>query len=205
MTNESVAPLSFTTALAQQGWAISDDLFTPAFWDTLDRCSQSPTLVSAGTGRGADFQRHSVRGDRIHWLLPEVKNEAVVLDALDEVRTHLNQQLLLNVHEVEAHLACYPPGHRYARHLDSFRHGNTRVVSLLCYLNKDWQAHEGGQLRLHLPEGPMDVTPERGRCVAFVSEDIEHEVLAGTRERWSLAAWFRRRPASALASAGAVG
>ena len=54
---------------------------------------------------------------------------------------------------------------------------------------------DGGALRLHLPDGAVDVPPRGGTLVLFLSAEIEHEVLPTTRERLSIAGWFRRRAA----------
>ena len=50
---------------------------------------------------------------------------------------------------------------------------------------------DGGALRLSLEGGDVDVAPRTG-SVVFLSE-LEHEVLPAMRERWSIAAWLRRR------------
>ena len=81
----------------------------------------------------------------------------------------------------------------YARHLDRFRDNDARVLSSVLYLNADWQADDGGALRLHLSDGPLDVTPTGGTLALFLSADVEHEVLPARRERLSVAGWFRRR------------
>ena len=93
--------------------------------------------------------------------------------------------------EVEAHYARYAPGTGYARHSDRFRDSDSRVLSLVSYLNEDWQIEQGGALRLYLPQGTVDVMPQSGTSICFLSE-IEHEVLPATRERLSIAAWLRR-------------
>jgi SM-20-related protein len=152
---------------------------------------------AAGTGKGASYRPVSVRGDRIAWLdlVAGTPAERAVGDHLRAVMAHLNRTLFLNLVDVEAHLAVYPPGHGYARHRDRFCNDDARTVSWVTYLNApDWTEGDGGALRLHLPEGPQDVLPRRGTAVAFLSADIEHEVCAATRERWSIAAWFRQRP-----------
>jgi SM-20-related protein len=48
-------------------------------------------------------------------------------------------------------------------------------------------------LRLHLHDGPCDIKPRPGCVVLFLSDEVEHEVLPATRDRWSIAGWFRRR------------
>ena len=64
----------------------------------------------------------------------------------------------------------------------------------MIYLNADWLPEQGGALRLH-PEGAarVDIAPEAGRMVMFLSAEMLHEVLPTQRERLSLAGWFRRR------------
>ena len=95
--------------------------------------------------------------------------------------------------EVEAHYAIYPPGTRYGRHRDRFRDDDARVLSCVLYLNDAWTHDDGGALRLYDGDGAIDVLPEGGRLVAFLSADFEHEVLPARRERLSIAGWFRRR------------
>ena len=67
--------------------------------------------------------------------------------------------------------------------------------STVFYLNSDWHAEEGGQLRLHLAGGTQDLLPNWNRLVLFRSADIEHEVLPATRERLSITGWLRCRSA----------
>jgi SM-20-related protein len=43
----------------------------------------------------------------------------------------------------------------------------------------------------------MDVLPQGGRLLTFLSERFEHEVLPAHRERISLTGWFRRRDPAA--------
>jgi SM-20-related protein len=87
----------------------------------------------------------------------------------------------------------YPIGAGYARHRDRFRDDDARVLSLACYLNPHWDAEDGGALRLHLDAGPVEILPQAGTGVCFLSE-LEHEVLPARRERHSIAAWFRQQP-----------
>jgi SM-20-related protein len=49
-------------------------------------------------------------------------------------------------------------------------------------------------LRLH-PDGKCteDISPLGSRLVLFLSATMLHEVLPATRDRLSLAGWFRRR------------
>ena len=83
-------------------------------------------------------------------------------------------------------------------------------MTFILYLNENWQAEQGGQLRLYTDataenegnvEGDLqqgrqdyvDIEPQGGTLVLFLSERFYHEVLPATRERLSLTGWLRRR------------
>ena len=117
-----------------------------------------------------------------------------MLARIERLRSGLNERLQLGAFELELHWALYPPGTRYALHVDQPRGSRARIVSLVLYLNEDWTAHDGGALRLHLGAGDTrDVLPRGGTLVAFASEGLAHEVLAARRERLALTGWLRRR------------
>jgi SM-20-related protein len=136
-----------------------------------------------------------VRGDRIQWL--ETGQDAACdqyLTIMDGLRQALNQGLYLGLEDFESHFALYPPGAFYLKHLDRFRDNDRRTVSVVLYLNQDWQAEQGGALRLYLVGGEtFDVLPQAGSLLVFLSAQMPHEVLPATRERLSLTGWFRRR------------
>ena len=152
-------------------------------------------LRSAATGRAGDRAFAGLRGDATLWLDDPACGPAAhaLLASLDALREPLNRALLLGLREVEAHFAHYPPGAGYARHRDRFRSSDARVLSLVLYLNDAWPGDAGGALRLHLPDGAVDVAPLGGTAVAFLSDAVEHEVLPATRDRFSVAAWFRNQ------------
>jgi len=171
-----------------------------ALSEDCDAAERAGKLRVAGTGRAA--VRHideSLRGDSILWLERTSADTAQTqfLNHMDALRLALNRELLLGLHEIEAHYAHYPAGAGYARHRDRFRDDDARVLSLVIYLNQDWGVEDGGELRLYLPGGARDVLPELGTSVLFMSAEIEHEVRPATRARRSIAGWFRRRGAGA--------
>lgn len=173
---------------------LPDPVLTSALRDDLVRLQREAALEPAGIGRAASHAlRPQLRGDRTLWLDdPRCGTAAsAYLHALDALRLGLNRRLFLGLRELEAHYACYPPGTGYARHRDRFRDSDLRVMSLVSYLNTDWDEADGGALRLHAEGGGVDVMPEGGSSVCFLSE-LEHEVLPAARERLSIAAWFRR-------------
>lgn len=191
--------------LAEQGWAIATnalpaDLTLELAKECRERANEG-ALQPAGVGRGsAHWVQEGVRGDHIQWLEPgQCAAGDRYLAMLDDLRGQLNQALYLGLEDYEGHFALYPPGTFYQKHLDRFRDDDRRAVSAVFYLNSDWLPEQGGALRLYLADGrELDVLPEAGTLVLFLSADLPHEVLPATRERLSLTGWLRRRGNSPL-------
>jgi len=135
----------------------------------------------------------SIRGDEIFWLEDEgaLPAERQYLDLVTDFSAYLNRTCYLGIRSHEFHYASYPVGTFYKRHLDQFKSDSARKLSMICYLNPDWEPSHGGALRLYLPTGPLDILPEGGRVAIFQSHTIEHEVLPATRERRSVTGWLR--------------
>lgn len=195
---ETDDPEVLADALSTTGACLLPGLLPPgllnALRDDLVRLQRADVLQPAAVGRaGARRQRADIRGDTTMWLDdPRCAAAArAYLVALDALRLALNRRLFLGLSEVEAHYAAYPAARGYARHRDRFRDSDARVLSLVSYLNDDWQPTHGGALRLHLDGGAFEVLPQAGVSICFLSE-LEHEVLPAGRERLSIAAWMRR-------------
>ncbi|KPQ01388.1 2OG-Fe(II) oxygenase [Marinobacter sp. HL-58] len=159
----------------------------------LDR---TEALAKARIGRGADMLRdRSVRRDKIAWLQGVTPVQAELFAFFESVRLGLNQRLFLGLRRFEAHYATYHEGDFYRRHVDSFRGRASRVVSLVLYLNENWQEADGGALQVCNRENEDEICgtilPEAGRMALFMSEEIPHEVLPANRTRYSVACWFR--------------
>ncbi len=191
-----------TDGLAEKGFVIVDGfLNTREVEDILDTDEFKHGKLhfkKAGIGKQQDKQViESIRGDTIQWIDPSSAPASIRLyfNRIDGVIRFVNQQLFQSLKEAEVHMTSYPIGTFYKRHLDQFKSDNHRKLSIICYLNDDWKAEEGGQLRMHLPEGSIDVLPMAGRLVCFRSDQIEHEVLPATRERLSLTGWIVDRTA----------
>jgi SM-20-related protein len=90
----------------------------------------------------------------------------------------------------EIELVAHEDGAFYRRHIDLFSgpgaKGQTaadRLISVVCYLNREPKGFSGGELRLFPQadpsrfalEKPIDVVPEHGTAVAF-SSWLPHEV-----------------------------
>ncbi len=188
--------------LERQGWSVAASWLSPALVTSLAgevrRERADGAFRGAGVGREARVAA-AVRGDEILWLDQASASTAqrVVLGRLERLREALNRELQLGAVELELHFAVYPAGAAYATHVDRFRDADSRVLSVVLYLNEAWSEADGGELRLYLEAGPrapcVDVVPHGGTLVVFLSDRFPHEVLPARRERLSLAGWFRRR------------
>jgi len=198
-----IRAIAVADALADDGWVCIPEFLADATWRALGEEVRTRHadggLRAAGVGIGERRRvADDVRGDQIHWLEPTSASVAQqdALSRLDDLRRILNRELQLGLFEFEGHFALYPPGAGYRRHQDQHRGSHARVLSCVLYLNSDWKAEDGGQLRLYLdpPRGSSrDLLPEGGTLVCFLSERFWHEVLPGRRERLSLTGWFRHR------------
>lgn len=188
--------------LSLRGYSVSEGLLTKTHVAALAKLAltrhEEGGTAQARTGK-ARSENESLRGDSIAWLDADSR-EAPVIDCLamfDALRLTLNEQLYMNLHDVESHLAIYPPGAVYGKHLDQFATGpQRRQLSLVLYLNEGWVSANGGALRLYLDESAsdqIDIYPTSGRLVLFVSSRFWHEVLPSNRQRLSLTGWFRNR------------
>lgn len=154
-----------------------------------------PQLKKAAVGKQEKKVNENIRGDYIQWIDRETADPAlkIYFERLNELISYINRSLFLSLKDFELHLTVYPPGSFYRRHLDQFRQDDHRRLSVIFYLNENWNAGDGGQLRLHLPDGPVDFLPLAGRFICFRSDKIEHEVLPAARDRLSLTGWILDR------------
>lgn len=203
MLIDNQAKENLINGIADQGYVIIDQFLPTDTIKTL--AAEAKSLHEQGqtrralTGKKSGEKPDNMRGDFIHWVdeANPTATQQQYLQCMEELRTGLNQHLYLGLCDLEAHFAVYPPGAAYRRHLDQFNGDSKRQVSCILYLNNHWLVEDGGQLRLYLDESDtpqhVDIQPEGGRLVAFLSGRFWHEVLPATRERISLTGWFRTR------------
>lgn len=172
---------------------------TTALHNQIIQLRKQAELARAGIGRQQNFQLNSqIRRDETQWLANKNPPEQQYLQFMNLLREALNQRLFLGLFDYEAHYAHYSPGAFYKRHLDAFQGQNQRVLTTVLYLNKDWQAADGGELVIYAPGSDAmieKVIPEMAGFVMFLSEKFPHEVLTTQRDRYSIAGWFRLRSA----------
>lgn len=184
--------------IRQQGYSIQPQALPLALAQALSQHLQElgdSAFRQAGIGRQQDFMRNQfVRTDEICWITGESTAGQHWLDWAARLQQFLNRQLLLGLFSFESHFAHYAPGDFYKRHLDAFRGEANRVLSLVVYLNPGWTPDNGGELVLYRDETDSDgikVTPGMATVVAFLSEEFPHEVLPASRDRYSIAGWYR--------------
>lgn len=183
--------------LATEGFTVVDNFLSDKETELLVQLDEFQNgllhMRKAGIGQQSDFRiNESIRGDYIRWIdkataLPPVR---VYIDRITNLMRFINRSLFLSLKDIELHTTVYPAGAYYKRHLDQFKPGDHRKLSVICYLNKDWTDDLGGQLRMYLKRGTMDVLPLAGRLVCFRSDMIEHEVLPSKKERLSVTGWM---------------
>ncbi|MEQ8924519.1 MAG: 2OG-Fe(II) oxygenase [Fulvivirga sp.] len=183
--------------LATSDYAIIDDFLSTeqveAILNVFDIHREKGRFKQAAIGASVNQEvDKSVRKDLIKWIDEDNARPAVqeFLSKIDEVKNYLNRTCFLGIKEYEAHFTIYPPGAFYKRHLDQFTTSDHRKISFICYLNQDWKPEHGGELRLYLPDGNIDVAPIAGRLACFRSDVVEHEVLLSHAHRYSLTGWM---------------
>jgi SM-20-related protein len=182
--------------ILQQGFsvqvaALDDDLSQSLYHLAVEQVQ----FAHAGIGREFNFHQNGfVRTDKICWIEGTSKAGAQWIDWTKKVQDYLNKTLMLGLFSFESHFAHYPPGSFYKRHLDAFRGETNRVLSIVLYLNPQWQLDDGGELVIyHGTENKRltTVTPLLGTLAVFLSEEFPHEVKTTLRDRYSIAGWYR--------------
>jgi SM-20-related protein len=187
--------------LADKGYGVLKDAIHEQLIDRLiDDCkSREATgdMERATVGR-EDNHILATRIRRVDaaWLDGSTDGEAAFLALTERIRTAINRRLFLGLFEFEAQFLTYPPGGFYQRHLDSLRGARNRIVSLVVYLNRDWQPADGGTLDIWSAPDDFEtpaatVEPRAGTVVLMLSEEIPHAVRAANTTRRVIAGWFR--------------
>ncbi|MGA1544178.1 MAG: 2OG-Fe(II) oxygenase [Saprospiraceae bacterium] len=189
-------------ALGHKGYYYIDQFFMTEEINQLRGFAQDLFALgkfkSAGIGKDHSFQHHKeIRTDSIYWMDRESLPKDLIFfyQRFDAFVSEVNRSCYLGIVDSELHLAVYPKGTFYKKHLDVFQHTSARRLSFICYLNADWKPEDGGQLRLYPQpldeEIYLDIEPIGGRMLCFLSGEIPHEVLVSQNERWSITGWLK--------------
>jgi len=188
--------------LAEDDYVIVDDFLSDEIYRQImtffSDAEQNDRLKKAGIGSSGEFQiKSSIRGDFIYWLDEERDDE---LTSFFELKRELLEKLrrfcFLSLSGSEFHIAKYPEGSHYNRHLDQFNERSNRQITVLIYLNENWKKGDGGELVIYKDNEEILVEPVAKRLLLFKSDVIEHEVLKTNVPRYSLTGWLLRQPES---------
>jgi SM-20-related protein len=184
--------------IREKGFSINPTALPLALSESLSAHALSmdgSKFAAAGVGRGDDFIRSDfVRTDEISWITGDSKAGSDWLKWTKLLQKYLNENLLLGLFSFESQFAHYGVGDYYKRHSDAFKGEANRVLSLVLYLNPRWTMADGGELVIYQNDQDFDgvkVTPLLGTLVVFLSEEFPHEVLSASRDRYSVAGWYR--------------
>lgn len=185
---------------ASQDYLVIDDFISEELYRSIRQYfavkQNENEFSTAGIGAMSNHQiDKSVRGDFIHWI-SEAKDTpmAPFFAAVDELVQLLKRFCFLSISDYEFHLAHYPVGSFYKKHLDQFNDRSNRLISCVLYLNENWKEADGGQLKLYLEEGEKLVEPLARRLVLFKSATLWHEVLPTKSGRDSITGWMLFQP-----------
>ena len=164
--------------------------------DFLD--DELPNFQQAGIGAlDQNTINKKIRGDSTFWLSRNRDTRLHMFwELVDELIYIFNRHCFLSLGGYEFHLAKYPPGGYYAKHVDQFQDRNNRIISVVIYLNDAWKEEDGGELELFHQDRSVIVAPIAGRCVLFKSEIVPHAVLRSNKDRFSLTGWLLHKPSS---------
>ncbi|MDX2304209.1 MAG: 2OG-Fe(II) oxygenase [Microscillaceae bacterium] len=193
--------LEWIDRLSDQHYVLIDQVIPDRTFAEIKTYYQSlltqEEFAKAGIGTLQDFQiDKNIRGDWVYWLDRERDKPLTgFFSLIDEWIARLNRYCYLSISDSEFHLAYYPPGTFYKRHLDQFREQNNRLISLVFYLNEKWQPGDGGELKIYQDDREILVEPLGNRLVLFKSDLVEHEVMMTYQGRESLTGWLLYQPA----------
>jgi len=161
----------------------------------IQQLQQQGQMKYAGIGNDAIADAtQQMRGDKIYWMDKKNNNvhEDEFLNRVEDFIDHLNRTCYTGINDYEFHYAVYGQGSAYKKHKDQFKTDNNRKFSLICYLNDDWVAADGGQLVVYQNGESQTISPNAQKAVFFKSDEMEHEVLLANKPRMSITGWLKR-------------
>jgi SM-20-related protein len=187
--------------LLNQGYGVIDDFLEPKLYSELKNLAShllsEEAFQEASIGRHDKHQKQqTIRNDKTFWLHQDSEYPPIqaYLKTLDSLKEALNQAFFLGLNAFESHMAVYPPGSFYKKHVDQFEKSRERQISCVYYLNDHWCASDGGALVLYEPKDNVlaQIYPHANRFACFRS-DMPHEVQLTHAQRLSIAGWFKIR------------
>lgn len=192
--------IKWMDSLADNDFVIIDDFLSQELLIQLssffDKKIIENDLEKAGIGALGNHKIiESIRGDYVYWLNEDRDLELVKLfNQLNEMICILKRYCFLSISDLECHLAYYPKGLFYKKHVDQFKERNNRIISFALYLNQDWKEEHEGQLVIYKDGLEHKINPIKNRIVLFKSADLVHEVLLTNQPRYSVTGWMLNNP-----------
>jgi SM-20-related protein len=192
--------IDWVDQLSENDYVVIDNFLSPELYQVvrgfLLRKLEEDEFERAGLGSVFNNQLDtSIRGDFTYWLDKNRDNElSVAFDLIEEIKFTLNRYCFLSLSGYEFHLAHYPAGTFYKRHVDQFKDKSNRMISVIIYLNEGWQKGDGGELKIYKEDEELTIDPIASRCVMFKSADVPHEVMQTNVGRYSLTGWMLYQP-----------
>lgn len=193
--------INWVDRLSEDNYVVIDDFITDeeldVFLSYFHGGLQDETFKKAGIGTSGEYQlKAEIRGDYIRWLDQEKDGQiAGFFNRVEEAIQMFNRYCYLSLSGSELHMAHYPVGTYYKRHLDQLSKRSSRLITVILYLNKNWKEGDGGELALYLDNKEEKVAPIAKRMVFMRSDLVEHEVLMTNADRYSLTGWLLYKPA----------
>lgn len=181
--------------LRDTGWSYQQNVLNAKLVNQLADICHKRTFLQAGIGKGLkNVINETIRSDSISWLDSDEAEPAIqnYFQQVAAIQRQLNAKFYLGLNGFEGHFSRYPVGSYYKPHYDCFANDKRRVISLIFYINHNWQPQDGGQLCLHLTDEKRLIEPVAGSMICFLSEEILHEVLPTKKERMALTGWYVR-------------
>lgn len=192
--------VNWVDRLSEDNYLVIDDFISEVELDILLQHFKShlteDQFKKAGIGTGDEFQlKQEIRGDYIRWLDRTRDTELEdFFGRVDEAIQVFNRYCFLSLSGAEFHMAHYPKGTFYKRHLDQFNHRSNRLITVILYLNLHWQPGDGGELKVYLDHKEETIAPIAKRMVFMRSDLVEHEVLVTNKDRYSVTGWLLYQP-----------
>ncbi len=192
---------SWMDDLSSKDYVVIDHFFRDTLYAEIKSffLGELSNFTEAGIGTSSDNQiNKNIRGDFTYWL---DRKRDVQLESfwglVDEIIHMFNRYCFLSLSGYEFHLAHYPSGGHYDKHLDQFENRNNRMISVIIYLNDGWQTGDGGELEIFEKDGSSFlVEPLAARCVMFKSAEVPHAVLQAHKSRFSVTGWLLHQPSA---------
>lgn len=161
--------------------------------------SKQDTFQQAGVGnRILAGKQSDIRNDQIQWIerTEEIEIISPFFQFVDLLTEIMNRYAYLSIKDSEFHYTHYGPGNFYKRHLDQFTLSSNRILSVILYLNPNWEVKNGGQLKVYQTNDSIIIQPLFNRLVLMRSDKIEHEVMINHADRYSITGWLLNQPKS---------